>query len=194
MQSLIKSLLLSLLLVSCGTDSRYRDISQLERPPTLPSSGSPSAASTETTATQAPTESYAPDESRIEKKSGKIGLGDVVSLTDASPPQIKIKQPLDKAWNTVERGLKQSEIKITDHERNKAQYHVIYAPSSVFSFMKMDPKTIYLLTLTEEGNETTVSAALAPEPNSSASDKDNDNTIQLLHLLFDTLHDDLKEE
>jgi uncharacterized lipoprotein len=194
MQSLIKSLLLALLLVSCGADkdSRYRDISELERPPTLSSSGSQSAASA--TTDQQPKETYAPDESRIEKKQGKTGLDDAVYLNDATPPQIKIKQPLDKAWNTVERGLKQSEIKITDHERDKAQYHVTYAPSSLFSFMKIDPKTIYLLTLKEEGNETSVTVMLAPEPNSGTDNKDNDNTVQLIHLLFDTLHDDLREE
>jgi uncharacterized lipoprotein len=194
MQSLIKSLLLALLLVSCGADkdSRYRDISELERPPTLPSSGSQSAASA--TTDQQPKETYAPDESRIEKKQGKKGLDDGVYLNDATPPQIKIKQPLDKAWNTVERGLKQSEIKITDHERDKAQYHVTYAPSSLFSFMKIDPKTVYLLTLKEESNETTVTVMLAPEPNSGTDNKDNDNTVQLIHLLFDTLHDDLREE
>jgi uncharacterized lipoprotein len=196
MQTLIKTLLLALLLVSCGTskDSRYRDISDLERPPILSTTTTQQSAAASTATDQQPKESYAPDESRIEKKQGKTGLADAVYLNDETPPQIKIKQPLDKAWNTVERGLKQSEIKITDHERDKAQYHVTYAPSSLFSFMKMDPKTIYLLTLKEDGNETTVTVMLAPEPNSGTDNKDNDNTVQLIHLLFDTLHDDLREE
>lgn len=195
MQTLIKSLLLALLLVSCGAnkDSRYRDMSELERPPNLSSATSTTKTNTSTATQQQATETYAPDESRIEKKQGKTGLGDAVYLTDSTPPQIKIKQPLDKAWNTVERGLKQSEMKITDHERDKAQYHVTYTPSSVLSFMKIESKTIYLLTLKAEGNETTVTAVLAPEPNSSTDDKD-DNTLQLMHLLFDTLHDDLREE
>jgi len=193
MQTLIKSLLLALLLVSCGAnkDSRYRDLSELERPPNLSSA----ATTTKTnTTTQQATETYAPDESRIEKKHGKTGLADAVQLTDATPPQIKIKQPLDKAWNTIERALKQSEVKITDHERDKAQYHVAYSPSSLFSFTKSTPKT-YLLTLKTEANETTVTAILAPEPNISSDEKDkDDNTVQLMHQLFDTLHDDLREE
>ena len=195
MQTLIKSLLLALLLVSCGAnkDSRYRDMSELERPPNLSSATTTTKTNTSTATKQQATETYAPDESRIEKKQGKAGLDDAVYLTDSTPPQIKIKQPLDKAWNTVERGLKQSEMKITDHERDKAQYHVTYTPSSVLSFMKIESKTIYLLTLKAEGNETTVTATLAPEPNSSTDDKD-DNTLQLMHLLFDTLHDDLREE
>ncbi len=191
MQTLIKSLLLALLLVSCGADkdSRYRDMSELERPPTLSSSGS----------AQQSAESYAHDDSRIEKMSGKKGLDDTVYLTDTIPPQIKIKQPLDKAWNTVERGLKQSNIKITDRERNKAQYHVNYTPSSLFGFLQTESTTVYLLTLKQEGNETTVSAGLAPEQNSVTSNNDGYNEggndpEKLLQVLFDTLHNDLKEE
>lgn len=190
MQRIIKSLLLIIPLVSCGTDSdsRYKDLSHLERPPTLPTGSTNASASGV----------YTPDDSRIEKKSENTGLADLVYLTSTTPPQLKIKQPLEKAWTTVGLGLKQTKsTKITDRERDKKIYYVGYNPTSLFDFLIEGQEVIYQLKLKQEGNETTVSVEESTEHNNSAgSDKDghgeSDNSESLLKLLYETLHDDLQ--
>jgi hypothetical protein len=106
MQRVIKSLFLVIILVSCSTDkdSRYRDISYLEHPPTLPASSNSSAGAA----------AYTPDDSRIEKKSATTGLGEKVYLTDSAPIQLRMKMPVDKAWYALAQALKQGNYKVTD--------------------------------------------------------------------------------
>jgi uncharacterized lipoprotein len=187
MQTLIKSLLLAVTLVSCGTDgdSRYRDISQLERPPTLPSN--PSAR---------PSENYAVDDSRIEKRSANVGLGDKVYLTNATPLQLRIKQPIDKAWYSLAQAIKQSKLKINDYDRDKKIYYVSSGESAdgFFSFLSSDKKINYVLSMKGSGNETAVMANLAPTADQSGSveEQDGNATEQLLRLLYGILHDELE--
>ena len=194
MQLLIKSLLLAITLVSCGTDndSRYRDISQLERPPTLPAN--PSAN---------PSESYAVDDSRIEKRSETIGLGDKVYLTNATPLQLRIKLPIDKAWYALAQAIKQSNLKINDYDRDKKIYYVSSGESSdgFFSFLSSDKKINYVLSMKGSGNETAVMANLAAEQSGASSNQDGvdssdkqdgNDPEKLLRLLYGILHDELK--
>lgn len=194
MQTLIKSLLLTIALVSCGTDndSRYRDLSQLERPPTLPSNPS-----------SHPSESYAVDDSRIEKRSETVGLGDKVYLTDSSPLQLRIKQPIDKAWYALAQAIKQSNLKITDYNREKRVYYVSSGETSegFFSFLSSDKKISYVLSMKGSGNETAVMANLAAEQSGASSNQDgvdssdkqdDNNPEKVLQLLYSILHEDLK--
>ncbi|MEY3882184.1 MAG: hypothetical protein RIQ94_2980 [Pseudomonadota bacterium] len=194
MQTLIKSLLLATALVSCGTgsDSRYRDISQLERPPTLPSNPN-----------SRPNETYTADDSRIEKSSEAVGLGDKVYLTDASPLQLRIKQPIDKAWYALAQAIKQSNLKINDYNREKRVYYVSSGESSdgFFSFLSSNTKISYVLSMKGSGNETAVMANLAAEQSGASnnpdgvdsSDKQDDNNPEkVLRTLYAILHDDLK--
>ena len=191
MQQLIKSLLLAIALVSCGTDtdSRYRDISHLERPPTLPTSGSTASSGA----------AYTADDSRIEKKSQTTGLADSVYLTNTDPIQLKIKQPLDKAWGTVGLGLKQTKnAKVTDRERDKKIYYVAYNPSSLFDFLIEGQEVIYQLKLKQDGKETVVTVEQSVDQNRSSSNNDGhsqgDDSENLLKLLYQTLHDDLEQD
>lgn len=194
MRVIVKSLLLSGLLVACGTteESRYRDTQDLERPPTVAKSPSK--------------EQRVVDNSSIPKKKDITGLGENVYLNTRS--QLTIKQPLSKAWDTLGRALKQSGIKITDHERDKGLYYVTQqrdkADSPGFfanmtSFLS-DDAAIYLLTVKPVDDETTVTAtpANAAEQTSSAQDGAKRPTAEgaeeLLQLLFNTLHDKLEEE
>ena len=127
MQVIAKISLLSLALVSCGTaeDSRYRDTAILERPPAL-------------TGTKKAGEQHITDEVRFQKNATRTGLGSDVYMTTTTPSQLKIKQPFDDAWNTLSLALKQSEIKMTDSERDKGLYYVTYDPEkSFFSKNKM---------------------------------------------------------
>ena len=124
MQVIVKILLLTLGLVSCGTsvDSRYRDTAMLEHPPEL----------------VAPKKAGEPDvidNSSIPKKRYEKGLGPDVYLTTATPPQLKIKQPFDDAWNTLGLALKQSEIEVTDREHDKGLYYVSYDSSPAAPFL-----------------------------------------------------------
>lgn len=195
MHQLIKYLLISLVLVSCGTaeDSRYRDTALLERPPTLviqKPSGKP----------------YEADESSIPKKQ-EPGLGEHVYMTTSTPPQLKIKQPFDQAWNSLNQALKLNDIKITDQERNKGHLYVAYDSSGFFekaaSFLKEGHKgPTYLLLVEESGAETTVSATMANTAEQSSSsgnqdgyyDKPADASDELLETLYKTIRDDLVEE
>ena len=192
-----KILLLSLGLVSCGTseDSRYRDTTILERPPAL-------------IGTKKAGESRITDTSSIPKKREEPGLGADVYLTTTSPPQLRIKQTFDDAWNTLRLALNQSEIEVTDREHDKGLYYVSYDPNGSF-FSKKQNEAIYVLTVEREGAETKITAALGnvAEQTSSGSRvehrdlvKDNsaiestDGAEKLLQSLYETIRDDLKEE
>lgn len=195
MHAIIPYSLAGLILVSCGTseDSRYRDISALERPPTLVIIKSPGA-------------QQETDDSAIPKKQ-EPGLGETVSLTETTPPQLKIKQPIDQAWNTLNQALKLNEIKITDHERNKGHIYVSYHSRALFDQMASllkDGKndSTYLLSIESTGAETTITAAMtkAVEQSGSSSNPDGyydqpaDISEELLETLYKTIRDDLVEE
>lgn len=192
MHLIVKSLLLTGFLVSCGTaeQSRYRDTEALERPPTLAAS---------------PTrEQRTVDTSSIPKRKDRHGLDTDVYLNTSS--QLTLKQPFDDAWNTLGRGLKQSGMKITDHERDKGQYYVTQESdednagffAKATSFFS-DDSAIYLLTVKPEGEQTTVTVTLANATEQSSAAKDgtppsSEGAEDVLQRLFTTLRDKLEEE
>jgi len=194
MRVIVKSLLLAGFLASCGTaseESRYRDTEALERPPTVVNS-SPSR------------EQRVVDNSSIPRKKDRTGLGSDVYQN--APTQLTIKQPFDDAWNTLGRALKQSGVKITDHERDKGLYYVTQDTedrtgffAKATSFLSDDP-AIYLLTVKQEGEETMVTATVANATEQSSATQDGtpppsaEGAEDLLQLLFKTLRDKLEEE
>ena len=181
-------------LVSCssGNDNRYRNTELLERPPVL-------AITKKVNDVEC-----CEDTSSVPKNKAKAGLGDDVKLISSKPMQIKLNQPIKTAWNSIGLALKQSGIKVTDQERDKGFYYVAYKPASLLSglFNKLSKESIYLLTLSEEDNKTIVLAKQgnATEQNSAlthfASDDEEarSDAEDLLQQLYDTLHDDLKDE
>lgn len=192
---IVESLLLIVFLASCSStaeESRYRDTEALERPPIV---------------TTSPTkEQRTVDNSSIPKKKDSTGLGS--DVYQGSPTQLTIKQSFGDAWNSLGRALKQSGIKITDHERDKGLYYVTQAQdkeestgffAKAGSFFSDDP-TIYLLTVKEEGEETTVTATVANATEQSSATQDGtphpsaEGAEDLLQLLFKTLRDKLEEE
>jgi len=192
MQIIVKSLLLTVFLVACGSEpSRYRDTEALERPPVV-ISDSPFK------------EQRTVDTSSIPKRKDTTGLGSDVYLNTSL--QLTIKQPFDDAWNTLERALKQSDIKVTDHERDKGLYYVTQDKSDRTSFFAKataflsDDPSIYLLTVKQEGEETTVTASVpnAAEQSRGMSESAPAPSIEgaedLLKVLFNTLHDKLEEK
>jgi len=193
MRVIVKSLLLVGFLVSCGTteESRYRDTEALERPPIVTHS-SPSR------------EQRVVDTSSIPKKKDSTGLGE--NVYQSTPLQLTIKQAFDEAWTTLGRALKQSGIKVTDHERDKGLYYVTQDTADRTSFFAKataflsDDPSIYLLTLKNDGAETTVTASVAnaTEQNSVTGDSAPPPSIEgaedLMQVVFKTLRDTLKEE
>jgi len=190
---IVKILLLIVFLASCSStaeESRYRDTENLERPPIV---------------TTSPTkEQRTVDNSSIPKKKDSTGLGS--DVYQSAPTQLTIKQSFGDAWNTLGRALKQSGIKITDHERDKGLYYVTQDTTdrtSFFakatSFLSDDP-AIYLLTVKDDGEETTVTATIANASEQSSATQDGtphpsaEGAEDLLQLLFKTLRDKLEEE
>ena len=193
MRVIIKSLLLASVLVSCGTSevTRYRDTESLERPPKVVN---PNPSKEQTVV----------DDSSIPKKKSNAGLGKDVYL--GNPAQIFIRQSFGDAWNTLNRALKQSGLRITDHERSKGLYYVTQASSEevgfigkLTSFLANDT-AVYQLVVKQEGEETSVTGAIANATEQSAADKDGaphsstGGAENLIQQLFKTLRDDLKEE
>jgi uncharacterized lipoprotein len=183
--------LIASMITACTTeDPRYRDLRNLERPPTLATTKTPSS------------ETRLSDDGALDRESGKKGLGEVVYLTNETPPhQLKIKQSLDQAWNALERALKQSDIEVTDHERDKGLYYIAYKPAGFFSklargSMPGHNEANYTLTLEQDGNEIVViPAAIGSAAGNQKDDNETaDTTEALLQTLYNTLHDDLKAE
>lgn len=191
MSVIIKSLLLIGFLVSCSTtteESRYRNTENLERPPTVISS-SPAR------------EQRIVDNSSIPKKKDSAGLGEDIYLGQG---QLNIKQPFDEAWDTLNRALKQGDIKITDHERDKGHLYVNYGSSGFFdkalSFLKDGHKeSNYLLLVEENGAETTITVTMsnATEQGKLSGDQDGyydapvDASAELLDILYKIIRNDL---
>jgi len=193
MQVIFKFLLLSLILVSCGTseDSRYRNTAALERPPILPINRQPG-------------EQPVTDNSTITKKRDETGLGADVYMIESTPMQLKIKKPFDYAWRALGLALKQSRIKITDHDQDKGLYYVFYKQKNLFesaaTLFKNEQEeehheANYVLTVKKDGAETKISATLVnAAEQDSYDDMATPESEALLWALYETLHDDLKEE
>lgn len=185
-------LLASTLLVACtteNTNSRYKDTSELEQPPTLPSDPS-----------YRPDNSYGMDEGRIDKR--RAGLGSNVYLVEGSPLQLRIKQPTEKAWYIVARALKDGEFKITDFDKAKKQFYIGYGESSdgLFGLFATEPDQ-YVLAMKEYGKETVIIATLLENNSGKAGDNKDGyqegsagtNSDQVLRKLYDVLHNDVEQ-
>jgi uncharacterized lipoprotein len=196
MRLIVKNLLLIVFLVSCSStaeETRYRDTESLERPPIVVTSPSK--------------EQRVVDDSAISKKKDHAGLGEDVVYRNLAN-QLTIKQPFRDAWYTLARALKQSGVKVTDHERDKGLLYVTQNQDTedktgflakVTAFLSDDP-TIYLLTVKEDGGETKVTATIANATEQSSAAQDgtphpfDEGAEDLLQLLFKTLRDRLEEE
>lgn len=187
----IFSVVVLLTVTACtAEDPRYRDIRSLERPPTLAINKQPGERLS--------------DDGAIDLEPNKKGLGEVVYLTETTPPQLKIKQSFDQAWDALGRALKQSDIEVTDHEHDKGLYYIAYKPGGFFSKLMTGKvaarsEANYTLTLKEEDAEIVVTANAIYNDNSTASkdgrnDIATDATETLLQTLYETLHDDLKPQ
>jgi hypothetical protein len=219
-----------LLLAACASeDPRYRDTSALEKPPTLviekqePAGGAPKNAG----ADKEP-EDAAPgaDEDRDEAEAKiKKGLGDqAVSISEAPPWVLTLRQPFDTAWNSLKRAMIQSGIEVTDLEHDKGKFYVSYDADSYVSvhgsviektldlFNNDYEKQAYVLTVSPEDSISKVTVAPGKDAEyRKRTDRDDeeiaggadteedkptagDGDEKLLRSLYFTLKDDLRED
>jgi NlpB/DapX lipoprotein len=180
------------LITACSiaeTDKRYRDTTELERPPEVivdPKSVEAAAANT----VDAP-----------RRRNGKGLKSDVYRVEDSSQ-KLRIKRPYDESWLLVNQVLQLHELKITDQDRSSGVYYIEFNGNGLLSFFSGTAKApTYLVKLEIQGEETeiTVSKANKEEQNDSSSNKDGvesseDGSESLTSVLFDSLHDEVKED
>jgi uncharacterized lipoprotein len=193
-------------LTACATNTsgKYRDTSELERPPEL-------EVSTEKTARAS--EDSKPDSAATESKADstaktRTGLGDAVSLEDES--HLILNRPFDEAWTLLDKALKLSGMEISDRNREKGQYYVVFdpdttelkngeEPSLLTTFLTDNnyPKGRYLLTFYENPRSVKISVEFLEYPaseNESEATLSDKGVAKLLKKLYTTLHDDLSSD
>lgn len=193
---IMPTLLISMMLLACGTtdNSRYQDNVNLERPPELPID--------KQAAEQVATNEIEPSK----RRHGKDLRSDVYRV-EGSPTELKIKRTFDETWSLLHQAIQHNDLKVTDQDRSKGFYYVAYNGGSFFSsaaslFDDVRDKSTYLLKVEPQGEETRVTASLAnkDEQSDSGSLKDGiadyseNKSSKLLELLYDTLHDNVKDE
>lgn len=192
MRNVLGILVLTSGLVACGTveNSRYRDTAQLERPPTL-------------ALQKPPVNSVIDDSAEPKKQIG--GLDEKVVLLDENPKKLVLKQSISEAWRTVGAALRQSDMRITDYDKNKHLFYVSYREKGLLDNLAGvintdDTKTIYLLTLTSQDGDTLIQSTLANRNEQSSQNADEnvssstDDGDGLIEHLFHVLRDDVKTE
>lgn len=181
-------------LVACGGgNSRYHDTAILEKPPIL--------------ALQKTPQNAVIDDS-VEPKKQLGGLDEKVVLLDETPQKLLLKLPVMDAWRILGTALRQSDIKVTDYDKNKHLYYVSYKSqgtlSGLMSFINKDvTEVIYLLNLEPKDGETVISASLASNHEQRESANSNPDGVYensaedsdgLIEHLFHVLRDDVKTE
>jgi hypothetical protein len=201
MKVIVKSLILSLGLVSCGapTESRYRDTAMLERPPTLPV--------THQSAEQPAQEDHKLGQTKLQQEHAEPS----VYMNSTTPALLMIKQPLELGWNTLGHALKQDYLKVSDRQQEKRLYFISYNPEilaekdngffdkAIALLKKVRQEEYYVLTVTEHHLETQVSISVnkekttadgygsspadgsSPLDGSSPSDEDADKLLLLIY-------------
>lgn len=187
-------LLAVLLLSACGTtkDSRYRDNARLERPPEIP-------------VDQQAAEQRAVNELEPQKRRHKKGLGSDIYKVEGSSRELGIKRGYDESWSLLGRAILLKDLKVADQDRSKGTYYVVYDGGSIFggySPFSDESKSTYLLKVDSQGDETKVAVSFANKEdqtdsikiNSNDPDRPEDLSERLSDLLYETLHDDVKDD
>ena len=182
------------LLISCSAtnDSRYKNNATLERPPEIPID-------------KQGTEQRAVNEPEPPKRRYRKGLNSDIYRVEGSNNEMSIKRDYDESWILVGQAILLRDLKIADQDRSKGNYYVVYDGGSLFggySPFSDDSKSTYLLRVESQNEETkvTVTYANKEEQSDSGSLKDgvaetsDDLSERLLELIYNTLHDDVKQD
>lgn len=196
---LLIPLILMMLAACAGDNSRYKDNAKLERPPELPAD--------KQAAEQQSSERIAAKEADadVPKKHHGKGLKSDIYKVEDSANQFRLKRTFDEAWSLLNRAIQQNELKVPDQDRSKGFYYVAYGNGflmNTLSFLR-DPveQPTYLIKVEPLDEETHVTITFAKEQGDLKSAKEGDEgsstkdqSTQLFELLYDTLHDDVKDE
>ncbi len=184
-----------LFLIGCASDdSRYQDNANLERPPEIPIDK------------QAAEQAAANEIEKPIRRHGK-GLKSDVYVPEGSHSEFRIKRTFDEAWSLLNQAIQQNELKIADQDRSKGSFYVTYDGGSFLStatsIFGTGHKRTYLLKVEPQNEETWVTVSLASKneetdsgslKDGTADSSDEDKSTKLLELLFDALHDSIKDE
>lgn len=188
--------MLTALMAGCASEnSRYKDNANLERPPEVP-------VDKQAAEQQAINEAEAPI-----RRHGK-GLKSDVSRLEDSAMSIKIKRTFDETWSLLNQAIQHNELDIKDQDRSKGTYYIAYGGGGLFDLSSLFPKNrgdqpTYLLKVEPEDQETKVTVSMAGTHEQSdedklkdgvANDATADKSEQLMELIYDTLHDTVKDE
>jgi hypothetical protein len=182
------------ILTACTSteDSRYKDTHNLETPP-------------EVVIEKPMAEQQKVNELDAPKHRRHKGLGTDVYKDESSGQALKIKRSFDESWSLLGHAIQQNDIRVPDHDRSKGVYYVIYNGSgfltdAVSFFKDNKSQATYLLKVEPTGDETSVVVSLASKDEQTDADRknvdklDEDNSAKLVNLLYETLHDDVKDE
>lgn len=173
----------------------YSDTSDLEMPPEMEIAETPKELITEK------------EDVEVEGK----GLGDIVSLAGTKDKAvIKIIKTFERSWELVEQALKLNEIEVTDKNREKGVFYVLFDPdeqssestkNSTFSFFGGEyDEGAYQITIVWRESDTEVTAELVDDTHSDLLDDAEDKEEfegsvvggdHLLKTLYKTLRHDL---
>jgi uncharacterized lipoprotein len=192
MKVIIKILLLSLGLVSCGgpTESRYRDTAMLERPPTLPV--------THQSADQSAHEDHKLGQAKMQQEHEERS----VYMKSTTPPLLMIRQPFELGWDTLGHALKQDYLRVTYREQAKGLYFITYSPEvldgkdsgffdkAISAFKKDRQEEYYVLTVTEQHLETQVNISVNQQKTTTdGSSPSAEDADKLLLLIYKSMSD-----
>jgi uncharacterized lipoprotein len=197
MKVIIKILLLSLGLVSCGgpTESRYRDTAMLERPPTLPV--------THQSADQSAQEYHKLGQAKIQQEHEEPS----VYMKSTMPALLMIRQPFELGWDTLGHALKQDYLRVTYRQQAKGIYFITYSPQvleekgngffdKALSVFKEDlQEEYYVLTVTEQHLETQANISVNQQKTTTdGSSPSAEDADKLLLLIYKSMNDKPKPE
>lgn len=194
-----------LLLAGCAdTTEKYRDITHLERPPTLAIEASAIAQAADTEAAAKPK-----TESRAETAPTNSELDNLILLAGSeNHPTLQLKTRFDRAWDLVDRALQLAEIEVADKNRDAGVFRVRYVEggqgkgrrfiNSVTSFFSDTFEDIeYTLTLDKDRRITEIRVAKIAPPKEIAGNGEeafnNDDSASLIKLLQKTIKSDLEK-
>ena len=195
MKVIVKILLLSLGLVSCGTptESRYRDTALLERPPILPV--------THQSAEQPALADHKLGQAKLQQEHEEHEEPNVY-MTSTTPRLLMIRQPLKLGWDTLGHALKQDYLKVSDSQQEKGLYFISYNPDilaekdngffdKALSKLKiMHQQEYYVLTVTEQNLETQVSISVnEQETSTDDTEPSAEEADKLLLLIYKSMSD-----
>ncbi len=186
-----------LLISACSNteNTRYKDLSHLEKPP-------------EILAPEKVNSAVMQDKKSIAKK----GLGQVVTLSGpADQPILKIKKIFDRSWSIVEQALNLAEIEVTDKNRDKGVFYLKFDPDkqlskdsslvdsmTFFLFKDEYDEGTYKLSVVWRDSDTEVSAELIDQKNDGLLDDEFEETLdfgsKLIERLYKTIRDDFPVE